>query len=282
VAGGGSSLCHLGVTAVAGGDEPRTGSQAAAARHPDGLDPEAVGAGAAANALAAVGARPAPSGPMPVLFEPRPAAELLARLLRACDAEAMRLGRSVLAGRLGELVAAPAVTVVDDPGAPASATAEHHDGEGLWSRLLPLIEAGVLVGALHTSTSARRAGAAPTGSARRPYSAPPRPGARSLRLLPGPHPEAGLAALVGDGLLVREVSGLGTGVHPAAGTFSVGVEGELLRGGAPAGPIRATTVAGTLTGLLAGVEAVGDREHWLAAGGSGAAMVVAELTVTGT
>src|SRR4029078_3045548 len=82
-------------------------------------------------------------------------------------------GRSPFADRLGELIASPLLTLLDDPTNPASLAAESHDGEGMGCRPNELIVYGQLRQFLHNSYTARRAGVSSTGSAVRGYRSTP-------------------------------------------------------------------------------------------------------------
>ena len=89
----------------------------------------------------------------------------------------MLKGRSLFADRLGEEVASPFVTLVDDPTDVRAFTATDTDGEGLATRRNELIDGGVLQKFVHNAYTARRMGTVSTGSAvrgassRRPASA---------------------------------------------------------------------------------------------------------------
>ena len=104
----------------------------------------------------------------------------------ALSGEALVKGRSFFAGRVGEPVAAPTVTLVDDPTDPRAFGAATHDGEGLACRRNVLIEGGVLRKFVFDTVSARRAGAVSTGSAvRGGFAGTPSAGCRALVLAPG-------------------------------------------------------------------------------------------------
>ena len=77
----------------------------------------------------------------------------------------MLKGRSSFADRMGEAIAAPVLTLLDDPTNPESLGATAHDGEGLATRPNCLIDGGTLRTFLHNSYTARRAGTVSTGSA---------------------------------------------------------------------------------------------------------------------
>jgi PmbA protein len=144
------------------------------------------------------------------------------------------------------------------------------------------VTAGVLEGFVHSTWTARRMGAEPTGSAvRAGHASTPVAGCRAVSLVPGDADPARLVAGVDDGVLVHDVSGLHSGVNPVSGDLSTGAEGRRIRGGEPAEPLREFTIASTLPRLLRDVVAVGSDLTWLPAGAAGVTLVVADVTVSG-
>ena len=79
------------------------------------------------------------------------------------NGDAVMKGRSPFADRVGEQIASPLLTFVDDPTDPRSLGAEAHDGEGLARRRNALVSDGVLQGFLHNTYTGRRSGTASTG-----------------------------------------------------------------------------------------------------------------------
>ena len=133
-----------------------------------------------------VGAGKAASGRYTVVFDPRVVSTLLSVVSSALSGEAVVKGRSFFAGRVGEPVAVPTVTLVDDPTDPRAYGAATVDGEGLACRRNVLVEAGVLQGFLYDTVAARRAGTVSTGSAvRGGFAGTPGAGCRALVLRPG-------------------------------------------------------------------------------------------------
>lgn len=87
---------------------------------------------------------------------------------------------------------------------------------------------------------------------------------------------------VGEGLLVQSVTGLHSGANPVSGDFSVGVEGLLVRGGAPAEPVREATIASTLQRMLLDLVAVGGDREWLPGGAAGLTLVIGDVQLSGS
>jgi PmbA protein len=190
-------------------------------------------------------------------------------------------GRSLFADRLGDEVASPLLTLVDDPTDPAAFTATDADGEGLATRRNVLVEEGVLRRFVHNAYTGRRAGTASTGSAVRDYSSTPSVGCMATALAPGTATQAELVGLVGDGVLVQDVAGLHSGVNPVSGDFSTGAEGLRIRDGVLAEPLREFTVASTLQRMLRDVRAVGGDLQWLPMSAAGVSLVIDDVTVSG-
>jgi PmbA protein len=216
-----------------------------------------------------------------LVLEPRMAATVLGLVGGMLNGEAVLKGRSPFAGRVGEAIASPLLTFVDDPTDERSLGAESHDGEGLACRRNELVVDGVLQGFLHNTYTGRRSGTASTGSARRGVASTPGVGASALAVAPGARSHDELVAEVDTGLLVTSMAGLHSGVNPVSGDFSVGVEGLMIRGGALAEPVREATIASTLQRLLLDISAVGGDLEWLPDGSGGVTLVVPDVALSG-
>lgn len=268
--------CYASASPLAGdGDERQIAYESQSGRRRADVDVEWVGRSAAEKAVAMLGAAQPRSRRTTVVLDPDVVAAFLALIGSTLVGDAVIKGRSLFADRVGQQVAAPAVTLVDDPTNPLSFAAGRHDGEGLASRRTPLIAGGTLEGFLHSSWSARRTGTSSTASAVRGYSSTPATGARALALAPGDLDHDALLAAVGDGIYVQTVSGLHSGTNPVSGDFSVGMSGRTIRDGALAEPVREATIASTLQRMLLDVVAVGADLTWTT-GGTGAPLLAIE------
>jgi PmbA protein len=247
-------------------------------------DPDVEGAGreGAERALALLGARQPASRRVTVVLDPHVTASFLSLIGQTLLGDAVLKGRSPFAERLGEPIAAPGLTLVDDPTDPESPGAGRFDGEGLATRRNSLIEGGQLQGFLHSTWSARRSGSASTGSAVRDYASTPRAGTQALFLAAGEHDTDALLAAVGDGIFVQGVSGLHSGTNVVSGDFSVGVTGRVIRGGILAEPIREATIASTLQRMLLDVVGIGSERLWLPGGTSAVPLAIEGISLSGT
>jgi PmbA protein len=279
---GRSTSCSLSVSAIAehGGDT-KTGAGVSVGRSPDEVTVEEAATDAVDRATRLLGAVQPASGVVALVLEPRMAATLLGIVGGMLSGEMVLKGRSPFAERAGEAIASPLLTLVDDPTDPASLASDTHDGEGLATRRLPLIDAGVLQGFLHNTYTARRAGTVSTASALRGYRSTPGAGPQALALAPGEGSLDELIAGVDRGVLVRSMSGLHSGVNATSGDFSVGVEGLLIRDGQLAEPVREATIASTIQRLLLDVRAVGGEREWTPGGTAASPLVIDDVTLSG-
>lgn len=276
---------HVSVRVIAGsGDESQTAGGFSVGRGFDDLDPSRANDDAVNRAVRLLGATKGRSGRATVVFDRRVASTLLSVVSSALSGEAVAKGRSFFAGRIGEMVGASGLTLVDDPTDPRAYGASSFDAEGLACRRNVLIDAGVLTGFLYDTVSGSRAGVASTGSAvRGGFAGTPGPGCRALTLAPGPegYDEEGVIAAVAEGLFVQSVSGIHSGVNPISGDFSVGAEGLVIRDGKLAEPVHEITVASTLQKMLLSLAAVGADVEWLPGIAAGQTLAIADMQVSG-
>lgn len=220
------------------------------------LDPPAVvGAQAARRALRRLGARPVPTAECSVVFDPETAATLLRHVAGAVAGTTLYRRASFLLDRLGERIAAPGVTIVDDPLRPGGAGSRPFDGEGVASRRRTIVRDGVLESWLLDSYSARRLGLRSTGHASRSAGDAPGVSPTNFYLEAGPHDPGAIIASVGSGLYVTEL--IGFGVNLVTGDYSRGASGVWIERGELAQPVEEVTIAGNLRDMLQNIEMVG-------------------------
>ncbi len=279
---GRESACYVGAYPLAKqGEETKTGFGFSVGREPGELDVASAAGDAARRATRLLGAVKPSGGRMTVVLDPFVTAQFLGIVASTMNGEAVNKGRSLFAGRLGDQVADPIVTLVDDPTDARAYRATEADGEGLATRRNVLISNGELKQFLHNTYSARRAGASSTGSAVRGFKSTPGVGARAVQLAPGTKDQAALLTDVGEGILVASVSGLHSGVNPVSGDFSTGAEGLRITGGRLGEPLREFTIASTLQRMLLDTAAVGDDVEWLPMGAAGVSLVIRDVSVSG-
>jgi PmbA protein len=264
------------------GDETQTGFGFSVGRSPDLFDLQRAAREGADRATRLLGATKPATRRTTIVFDPYVTAMFLGIISGTLNGESVAKGRSLFKDRLGESVAAPVFTLVDDPTNTLAYTASELDGEGLAARRNPLIENGVLQQFVHNSYSARRVGGRSTGNAvRGGFKGSPGVGCLAVQLQPGVRTQAELLASVGDGVLIQSVSGLHSGVNPISGDFSVGASGLAITGGAVGAPIKEFTIASTLQKMLQDVVEVGGDVDWLPMRAAGMSLVIADVTMSG-
>lgn len=275
--------CYVSVGTLADdGEESHTGFGFSVGRSPDDFDLAKAAREAAERATRLIGAIKPQSRRTTVVFDPFVTAMLLGVVSSTLNGEAVAKGRSLFKDRVGDQVANPLVTLVDDPTNPLAYTATDLDGEGLAARRNVLIDGGVLQGFVHNSYSARRMQTRSTGNAvRGGFKGTPGVGCLALQLNPGTRTQAELVADVEDGILVQSVQGLHSGVNPISGDFSVGASGLSISGGQLGAPLREFTIASTLQRMLLDVVEVGGDVDWLPMRSAGVSLVIRDLTLSG-
>ena len=277
------SFCGAMTSAVATQDgERQIGYHGEGARRIAELDPESVGARAAQRALEKLGAKPFPTGKLPVVLDPWMAMSLLGAISPLFSADNVLKGRSLFAGKVGERVANERVTIVDDARRKGGLRSAPFDGEGVATTTRILVERGVLRGYLTNLKTARKMESAPTGNARRgSYASPSRIGPSNFYIEAGTDDPAALVRGLDRALAITSLLNLHT-IDPVSGEFSLGASATYLEKGAPVHPVQGITIAGNLTNLLSSISGVGMDLTFGASGIGSPTLVIAELSVGGT
>lgn len=273
--------CQIGVMAVA-----EAGSDAEGAYEFDSspffetLDPRTVGEAASRLALSYLGATTPKSRRGPVLLDPLVAGEILEVLAGSFQGEAIAKQRSYLQGKLGQKIYSSLLNIRDEALLPGAAASAPFDGEGMDSRDLNLVEAGVVSAYLLDRLYGRKLGLTPNASlVRRGIMRPPYISYSNLRIPPGSATDEELFREVGSGLLVTEVFGMHA-ANPVTGDFSVGIQGFAIEGGEKRGCVKKLALAGNLHQMMADIRAVGSR--FRSHGNVGApTLVIQEMAIGG-
>lgn len=260
----------------------------------DDVDPDEVARIAADRALAMLRARPAPTGKLPVVLR-RGAGGVLFHEACGHGLEADLVGRdaSVFRGRVGEQVASPLLTLVDDGGYPREWGTYAIDDEGAPSRRNVLIQDGVLTDFMWDRRRADKEGRATSGNGRREtYQYLPMVRMTNTLILPGTDDPDDIVADTPHGIYCAALGG--GQVNTATGDFVFGVtEAYLIEDGVITEPVRAAQLIGNGPETLRLVDAIGnDFDTWPGTCGKDGQGVpvssgqptlrVAELTVGGT
>lgn len=175
----------------------------------DSKTPEWHGAEATRQALALLDARPAPAGQLEVVLAPGDSGILLHEAVgHGLEADFNRKRTSNYTDQIGEQVASPICTVVDDATFAQSRGSINVDDEGNTPGRSVLIDKGTLVGYLHDRHSSRHFGCSPTGNGRREsFASVPMPRMTNTLLLEGTHDPEEIVGSVRDGIYARAFGG---------------------------------------------------------------------------
>jgi PmbA protein len=241
--------------------------------------PEHVGQVAAERTRRRLGARKVPTCEVPVVFDPETAAEILGTLFSALSGYSVFRNATFLKDKIGETVASPLLTLIDDGRRLRGLGSRPFDGEGLPTRRNVPLERGVLKHYLCDSYSARKIGARSTGSARRGIGGGPGVGASNLFFEAGATPPEEILGGVEQGLFVTDL--IGFGVDLVSGDYSQGAVGHWIEKGRLAHPVHEVTIAGNLKTMLKDVDAVGSDLEFRGASAA-PTLRIRKMTVSGS
>ncbi len=224
----------------------------------DGDAPERIGRLAAEQAVRNLAAQPAPGGPQTVVLGNAYSGVLLHEAVgHGLEAYFNHKGFSRYSGQIGEQVASPLVTVVDDGTIENERGSINVDDEGNASGSTVLIENGILRGYLHDRLSARVMDVLPTGNGRREsYSSMPLPRMTNTFMPAGEHSAEEIIASVDRGVYAVQFGGgqveIGKGDFVFAAT-----EAYLIEDGRIGAPLRDVTLIGNGPEVMQRVTMVG-------------------------
>lgn len=276
-------LTGLVVAAVVRGDSEMANDYQIALGDLNAIDTEALTKKAAKNALAKLGGEPAPTGKYPVVFDPEAMCDLLSTFSSVFSAENARKGLSKLAGKEGEIIASPAVTIVDDPAYPGSFLQRSFDAEGSPAFRKNIVEGGRLNTLLYDLKNAALAGRETTGNASKAnYDSPVGIRPFTLYLTAGEISGEELLKKAENGVYINSLGGLHAGANPVSGDFSLQSAGFLIEDGKKTRRVKSFTVAGNFYELLQNITCAADDLEFPGMGTVGSPSVLVQgLSIAG-
>ncbi len=211
------------------------------------------------SALLNLEAEDAPAGPMTVVLGPGwPGVLLHEAVGHGLEGDFNRKGSSTYANRVGEQVAAPLVTVVDDGTLDDRRGSLSIDDEGTPSSRTVLIENGVLRGYMQDKLNASLMGVPTTGNGRRQsYAHLPMPRMTNTFMLPGPHEPEEIIGSVERGVYAVNFGGGQVDITSGRFVFSA-TEAYLIENGKVTRPIRGATLIGNGPDVMNRISMVGN------------------------
>jgi TldD protein len=225
----------------------------------DRVDVEEHARRVAQQAITKLGARPAPSGLMPVVIGPGGGGVLFHEACgHGLEADLVGKGASVFKDRVGQLVASPLVTLVDDGTMAEEWGCFAIDDEGTPAQRNVLIQDGVLTDYMWDHLRARKEGRPRSGNGRRQsYQHLPMVRMSNTYLLAGADDPDDIVAGTDRGVYVKDLGG--GQVNTATGDFVFGMtEAYLIEGGKITEPIREGNLIGNGPQVLTKIDAVGN------------------------
>lgn len=256
-------MLRFGVHVVAeSGEQRQTGSDSGGGRR--GLDyleerpPEAFAQEAVRIATLLLEAVEAPAGTFPVVLAPGDSGILLHEAVgHGLEADFNRKKASNYSDRIGERVAAPGCTIVDDARIAGSRGSINVDDEGEIPHCHTLIEDGILRGYLHDRISARHFGVQPGSGRRQSFRHAPMPRMTNTAMLAGEHDPGEIIASVTRGIYAKAFSGGQVNISNGDFVFSI-TEGYLIEDGRITAPLKGVNLIGNGPDAMTRVSMVGN------------------------
>lgn len=211
------------------------------------------------QALVNLEAVAAPAGTMPVVLGPGwPGVLLHEAIGHGLEGDFNRKGTSAFTGKIGQRVASPLCTIVDDGTLPGRRGSLNVDDEGTPAERTVLIENGILKGYMQDKLNARLMKTQPTGNGRREsYASLPLPRMTNTYLLAGPHDPQEIIASVEKGLYAVNFGGGQVDITSGKFVFSAS-EAYLIENGKVTRPVKGATLIGNGPDVLTRVSMLGN------------------------
>ncbi len=222
------------------------------------VDAKAVGIKAAEQAVTMAGAGYCPAGIMPVAIGNGFGGVIFHEACgHSLEASSVAYGCSQFAGKLGQQIANPKVTAIDDGTIPNAWGSINIDDEGTPARKNVLIEKGILKSYMIDKFNGRRMGMPSTGNARRQsYSFTTTSRMTNTYIAEGTDRNEDIISSIEYGLFAKQMGG--GSVNPTTGEFNFAVnEGYLIRNGRICEPVRGASLVGKGSDVIMNIDMVG-------------------------
>ncbi|HVF29625.1 MAG TPA: TldD/PmbA family protein [Pyrinomonadaceae bacterium] len=241
--------------------------------------PEAVGREAGRRVVAKLGGRKVKSAVVPVVLDPQVGSALVGEVFGAASGGSIYRRQSYLLDKVGQQIASPLISIVDDATIIDGVASRPFDGEGVRSSVVTVVEGGVLKQYVCDSYSARRLNLRPTGNASRSYQGTPGVSGSNLYIKNGDTSRADIIKSVKNGLYLSSM--FGSGMNSVTGDFSQGATGFWIENGELTYPVQEITIAGNVMKALSNVKAVGNDLSFKLGSTASPTLLIGEMTVGG-
>lgn len=170
------------------------------------------------------------------------------------DAYEVETGRSRLKGKIGEQIASPLLTIIDNPWLEGGFATVPFDGEGVPTKYKEVVKNGVLQTFLYGLCMADKHGCDSTGNGSGMQEAE----IFNFYVQKGALPPETLLRELDNGVYIDKINGLRVGLNTVTGDFSAAAEGFEVKNGKIGRPLKQFTFSGNIYRLLKDIRAVGN------------------------
>ena len=246
--------------------------------HFDDLDdPDEIGRMAGERTVRRLNPRKMPTAKVTAVFDPRVARSILGHLAGAINGGSVARKSTFLRDKMGEAIANPDITIIDDPLRRRGSGSRQFDGEGVTAAPLTMVDKGVLQTWFLSTGLGRELGFETNGRGVR-AGTQVNAGSTNLSLEPGDKTPEAMIAEVGTGFYVTEV--FGQGVNIVTGEYSRGASGFWIENGELTHPVSEVTIAGHLGEMFMAMLPANDIDRNFAT--AAPTMVIDGMTLAGT
>lgn len=186
-------------------------------------------------------------------------ADLLDAFSSVFSADNAQKGLSPLNDKIGDIIANPILTLVDNPLYDGAYASRAFDDEGTRTSYKKIIDKGILTTLLHNGKTAKKEKLISTGNgARASYKSPLGIAPSNFYIENGNKTFEELVRGIDNGVYIINLAGLHSGLNPVSGDFSLSAYGYEILNGKIDKPINQITIAGNLYEVLLDIEAIGN------------------------
>ncbi|MFO7896873.1 MAG: TldD/PmbA family protein [Candidatus Cloacimonadales bacterium] len=263
------------------GEDKRMGMDSFITRDFSKFDVEKMVKTAVTKSTDLLNGQSAASGETAVVFDNEMMATMLATFSGIFNAKSVQEGRSLLQGKMGQKIANPKVTIVDDAVRSDGFSSSSFDSEGYPTEKTVLVENGVLKSYLHNTITAHKDKVKSTGNAARGYKGTLGISPSNFLLEAGEYKVEDLFAKHDSIIEIVSLQGMHSGANPISGDFSLGAQGFLWKNGKRQHSLKPFTVSGNFLQMLNDVEAIADNFRFNMSSIGAPAVLISKLAISG-
>lgn len=231
-----------------------------AARRFAEIDPDKLVEEAYRNTIDILDGSTVPSAHYDVIFDEETQPSVFGVFSMMFSGKSAKDGVNPMRDKLGQMIADPRLTIIDQPANMQGFGYALFDDEGTPAEAINLIGNGTLNSLIHNSMTAAHFDTSTTGHATRGPRSTLGVGLHQPEIASGDASDKDLHT--GKYLLLTDLTGLHSGANAISGDFSFGASGYLCQDGNRIQPVRGITVAGNFYEMLKKIALIGETQHW--------------------